>query len=347
MDSFLAKHLQGVSRTYAILVPMLPDALAEPVGSAYLLLRIVDTIEDDPRLSTDERLRHFALLETALGEDPDAAGALPQPLGNTADERALMRDAPQVLARVRALAPEYRAPVTGCARAMIAGVRRLILRSTERGLAYPAVRNTAELREYCYYVAGVVGEMLCAMMAHFLKLPALERLQEVAVELGIGLQLVNILKDALKDSAQGRRYLPMPVDSPKRAGEESSEPSAAPRPGRRANPKRQRGAPHVAQAEIYKAVLNEARLSLQRGVEFVLALPAGARELRSFCGLPIAWGAMTLARAERDARQAKIGRDAIRSSIEAFGHLASDDHALRQWLSGMLQASPCGVPTAS
>jgi farnesyl-diphosphate farnesyltransferase len=334
MDAFIAKHLQGVSRTYAILVPMLPGSLADAVGLAYLLMRIVDTLEDDPQLTTEQRLRYLELLEAALGGDAQAAAGLGRPLaldsalrakladreaivaaarptlcqglGDTPHEQELMRDAPQVLTRVEALDPPYRDAIRTCAQAMSQGVCRLIGRSAERGVPYPAVRDAAELREYCYYVAGVVGEMLCAMMAHFLRLPALGRLRALAVELGIGLQLVNILKDAIQDSQHGRRYLPLA---------EGGE---------------------VARAEIYRAVLGEARRSLQRGIEFVLALPAAARELRSFCGLPIAWGAMTLARAERDARRAKISRGAIRSSIQRFARLAGDDQALRQWLSSML-----------
>jgi farnesyl-diphosphate farnesyltransferase len=313
MDAFIAKHLQGVSRTYAILIPMLPGSLGEAVGLAYLLMRIVDTLEDDPRLSTAERLQAFARLEAALGGDPAAAAALAQPWGDSADERELMCAAPEVFGRIQALEPEYRERIVACARAMSAGVRRLMARSAERDLPYPAVRDAAELREYCYYVAGVVGEMLCAIMAHFLRLPALLRLQEVATELGIGLQLVNILKDALRDAQQGRRYLPLADTG------------------------------GVAHTEIYKAVLNEARQSLRRGIEFVLALPAGARELRSFCGLPIAWGAMTLARAERDARAAKIGRGAIRISINRFLRLAGDDHALREWLGALLSVPPGGA----
>jgi farnesyl-diphosphate farnesyltransferase len=308
MDAFLANHLQRVSRTYAILVPMLPDKLSDAVGLAYLLMRIVDTLEDDPHLSTADRLRYFTLLEDALGGNDAAAAALAQPLGDTEDERALMRDAAQVLSRVQALESDYHAAATACALAMIGGVRHMIARSGARELAYPAVRDMAELREYCYYVAGVVGEMLCTMMAHFLGWPELRRLHDQAVELGIGLQLVNILKDSGKDSAQGRRYLPL------------VEGGAS------------------VQAEVYAAALQTARRSLQTGVDYVLALPASARELRSFCGLPIAWGAMTLARAERSADAAKIGRGAISDSIARFGELVGDDQALREWLSALLES---------
>jgi farnesyl-diphosphate farnesyltransferase len=279
---------------------------------AYLLMRIVDTLEDDPQLSTADRLRLFAQLETALGGNEAAAATLVQPLGDTDDERALMRDAAQVLTRVQGLEPEHHGAVAACAQAMIAGVRRLLARSAERKLAYPAVRDMSELREYCYYVAGVVGEMLCTMMAHFLTWPELRRRRDQAVELGIGLQLVNILKDAGKDSAQGRRYLPL------------VEGGAS------------------AEAEVYTAALQMARRCLQTGVAYVLALPASARELRSFCGLPIAWGAMTLAQAECDADAAKIGRGAIRDSIARFGEIVGDDQTLRGWLSALLESRAAG-----
>ncbi len=314
MDSFIAGHLQGVSRTYAILVPMLPRTLADAVGIAYLLMRIVDTLEDAPELDTDTRRAKFAALEAALRDGTALAADLADPIGENDEERALMRDLPEVLARVQAQEPAYRDAICECARAMSGGVCALMTRSAERGLPYPAVRDAHELREYCYYVAGVVGEMLCAMMAHFLKMPTLLKLRGLAVELGIGLQLVNILKDALKDSRQGRRYLPIAE------------------------------AGGVASTEIYRAALLEARACLQRGVDFVMALPSGARELRSFCGLPIAWGALTLARAERDAQQAKIGRSAISTTIELFRRLAGDDQELRRWLSDLLHSGEAALP---
>ncbi len=316
MDAFVAQHLHGVSRTYAILVPMLPRPLDDAVGVAYLLMRVVDTLEDATELATDERLRRLRLLEGALAADEGAADpSLSEPIGDTDAERALMAVVPEVLARVRALPAAYRDPVARCAGVMSAGVARLTARSAERGQPYPAIRDAAELREYCYYVAGVVGEMLCAMMAHFLHLPSLLRLRDVAVELGTGLQLVNILKDALRDAETGRRYLPL------------AEGGA------------------VAHAEIYRAVLQEARHSLQKGIDFVLALPSAARELRSFCGLPIVWGAMTLAKAETNAAAAKIGRGAVQASIELFRKVAGDDAELRRWLHGLLW--PGGQPAAA
>lgn len=314
MDALIAQHLHGVSRTYAILIPMLPRALADAVGLAYLLMRIVDTVEDAPELAAEQRRQYFGALEAALADDAVAfPGELAQPIGEIPAERQVMRVIPEILAHVEALEPSYRDAIRTCARSMIAGVREFAERSERRGEPYPAIHDAAELRAYCYCVAGVVGAMLCTMMAHYLRLPTLRALHEVAIELGIGLQLVNILKDALKDSRQGRRYLPTPTGA------------------------------EVSHAEVYKAVLDEARHSLQKGAEFVLALPAAARELRSFCGLPIAWGAMTLARTERDPARGKVGRAAILSSIQRFARLASDDEALRRWFARMLRIPQTGT----
>lgn len=326
MDELVAKHLPGVSRTYALVIPMLPQPLTDAVGLAYLLLRIIDTVEDAPDLSDAQRRSGMAALEAALASASPAGaidhvrprrGPAQSPPGELESERSLMADAPVVIRHVHALEPAYRDPALHCARQMIRGVLRMLERAEQRGRPYPAVASAAELREYCYFVAGVVGEMLCAMMTHFLKRPGLACLRDVAIELGIGLQLVNILKDAWKDAQQGRRYLP-----PEQPGSS-------------------------LRAEMYKAVLAEARSCLRTGVEFVLALPAQATGLRSFCGLPLAWGAMTLARAARDGAGAKIGRGAIASSITRFARLASDDRALRDWFTQMIGGADPRPTTAT
>lgn len=315
MDPFVLHHLKGVSRTYAIVIPMLPGELDDAVGLAYLLMRIVDTLEDAPELSDERRRTDLRELDAVLASGGHQLGPhFARPVGDIAAERDLMAVSTEVLRRIADLRTEYAGVIRICGRKMIGGVLEIMDRAERVGRAYPAVRDSGDLRQYCYYVAGVVGEMLCEMMAYYLRTPALTRLRDVAVELGIGLQLVNILKDALKDSKQGRRYLPLTDEG------------------------------RISPAEIYETILKEARTSLEKGAEFVLALPATAWQLRSFCGLPIAWGAMTLARAARDASKAKIGRAAIRESIEQFSRRARDDQALRAWLIGLLR--PAGAAPA-
>jgi phytoene synthase len=63
-----------------------------------------------------------------------------------------------------------------------------------------------ELRLYCYRVASAVGLMCIQIFGY----PADEtkRVREYAIDLGIALQLTNILRDVAEDARRGRIYLP-------------------------------------------------------------------------------------------------------------------------------------------
>jgi len=86
--------------------------------------------------------------------------------------------------------------------------RWIVMRGGEHGSV--ALRTLAELRDYCYLVAGIVGELLTELFVR--DTPKLERqradLDANALLFGEGLQLVNILKDERADAGDGRSYLP-------------------------------------------------------------------------------------------------------------------------------------------
>lgn len=62
----------------------------------------------------------------------------------------------------------------------------------------------ADLRRYCHLVAGVVGEMSAGIFG-----ATDERTFEYARQLGLALQLVNIMRDVGEDARRGRVYLPL------------------------------------------------------------------------------------------------------------------------------------------
>lgn len=64
--------------------------------------------------------------------------------------------------------------------------------------------NWEELRSYCYHVAGTVG----LMVAPILGCRDAQALRHAA-ELGIAMQLTNILRDVAEDAQLGRLYLPL------------------------------------------------------------------------------------------------------------------------------------------
>ena len=53
------EHLQKVSRTFALTIPLLPPQLTDWVGNAYLLCRIADTIEDDAVMNNEDKAREL------------------------------------------------------------------------------------------------------------------------------------------------------------------------------------------------------------------------------------------------------------------------------------------------
>ncbi len=68
-------------------------------------------------------------------------------------------------------------------------------------------RNFAELRVFCYRVASTVGLMMCKVIGF--RQPGLEESAlPKAIDLGIAMQLTNILRDVGDDLRLGRIYLP-------------------------------------------------------------------------------------------------------------------------------------------
>ena len=61
----------------------------------------------------------------------------------------------------------------------------------------------AELRGYCYRVASAVGLMCIEIFGY-----TSPRARDYAVDLGLALQLTNILRDVIEDGGRGRVYLP-------------------------------------------------------------------------------------------------------------------------------------------
>ncbi|MEI7024182.1 phytoene/squalene synthase family protein [Paenibacillus sp. y28] len=74
-----------------------------------------------------------------------------------------------------------------------------------RDLVQTHYESMEQLEEYCYLVAGTVGQML---------LPVLhdapdQHIVEAGIWLGKAMQIVNIVRDVGEDQGRGRRYLPL------------------------------------------------------------------------------------------------------------------------------------------
>lgn len=78
-----------------------------------------------------------------------------------------------------------------------------LLKGMEMDLTKNRYKTFEELEEYCYRAASTVG-LICAEVFGYNH----ERTKQYAINLGIALQLTNILRDIKVDAKKGRIYLP-------------------------------------------------------------------------------------------------------------------------------------------
>src|SRR5262245_17949498 len=205
--------LLRVSRTFALNIRCLSGRMLESVRLAYLLCRAADALEDSWPGPPHEMAARFDALIAGLEGDADAAarlGAGATSLNGRSDVALLVR-LPALLRVLASLDERDAADIRRCVRTMALGMKRFATRAAERGAAVPYLDDDAELREYCYVVAGCVGEMLTRLLEHGLpgddRQLAARRL-ELAPVVGEALQLTNILLDWPVDIRAGRCHIP-------------------------------------------------------------------------------------------------------------------------------------------
>lgn len=199
-----------VARQHALFVRLLPISLQAASIDAYLLYRMLDTVEDAP-LNKKEKEE---LLDTIAGDFLPglviAAARLHDRECVREEYRLLLGQADQALSfhtsldgRVREFVEE-----TGqfMAREMLRFTRQFHAAENAHFLA-----DLAALDAYCLAVAGCVGE-LNTRLFQLAGMPLTEQHIAKGIELGKYLQLVNVLRDAAKDtSGKDKSYIPRDI----------------------------------------------------------------------------------------------------------------------------------------
>jgi len=209
--------LVQTSRTFALAIPLLPEPTRNTTCLAYLLFRIADTLEDAETWTRGQRQEALSQFGALLASPNRAeASALSRRWLTAAPTThagylALLQAVPEVLDEVGRLEPGDGQIVLDHARRTEAGMRQVLERADAQGRV--RIDSLAELKAYCYVVAGIVGELLTALFVH--NAPSLRSVEHTLLahqlEFGEGLQLVNILKDESVDRGEGRSYLPVGV----------------------------------------------------------------------------------------------------------------------------------------
>ena len=279
-DRFAKAVLPEVSRTFAISIRLLPGMLGRAVMTAYLLCRIVDTIEDCASASPQRKSDLLDAFLRAL-RNPGAAEEFPSLASDIEGDPAhvdLVRHMDLVCVLLRSLPVRTRKRVEHWVRVMVHGMRKFVARYP-RGIR---IQTIAEYREYCYYVAGTVGCLLTELWhEHAPSVGKAEfvRLWAKCQQFGEALQTVNILKDVAWDAEhENAIYIPASTLAEHGSGHQTllSEAHAARN--------------HAAIASFVELAWRD----LDDALEYILMIPRRAVAIRAFCVLPLLFAYATL-----------------------------------------------------
>ena len=204
------KLLDQVSRSFAFCIKELDEPLREWVGLGYLLCRLIDTVEDHNWPNRNEQLRAFDLLDGFLQSAP-GEGAYREFAQMFKDlkpgEAELMREGRALLLDFQNLSADAKTKMSDPIRSMLLGMRRYQAGRKEEF----ALRDEKDLNRDCFFVAGVVGELLEGLFTLLQPAGYRERTLE-AIHFGLFLQKINILKDQVEDRKEGRFFIPPDLD---------------------------------------------------------------------------------------------------------------------------------------
>jgi len=314
--------LQGVSRTFALTIPELPARLREVVGNAYLLCRIADTIEDDPGLSPEGQ-QHFAERFVQVVEGTESAERFASQLHPLLShelskaERDLVFNTPCVIRITHGFNANQRRALARCVRIMAQGMADFQAQETLDGLP-----DRPAMDRYCYYVAGVVGEMLTELFCDYSEEINLHRteLMRLAVSFGQGLQMTNILKDIWEDRRRGACWLPR--DTFQEHGLRLSDLS--------------KNALHPGFAKGLAQLIVVANTHFHNALQYTLLIPSHERGIRRFCLWALGMAVLTLRKINKhrnftSGREVTITRQSVKATVLLTSALASCDNLLK-WL---------------
>lgn len=207
---FYQGHLDRVSRSFAYCISQLDAPLRGWVSLTYLICRILDTVEDAPWKRLSEQLRQFGQFDEFLLNPPPPElvrswnQQFPQEIPE--GEKILLRDSALVFGDLHGTPLTVRAVIQEMIVCMSAGMQHYSRLRKQRGQV--RLINLREVNQYCFFVAGIVGETLAQLVRHVE--PQVRAARTFVLEahhFGLFLQKINLLKDQFKDEQEGRFFI--------------------------------------------------------------------------------------------------------------------------------------------
>ncbi|KAG7618428.1 Isoprenoid synthase domain superfamily [Arabidopsis thaliana x Arabidopsis arenosa] len=181
---FCYSMLHKVSRSFSLVIQQLNTELRNAVCVFYLVLRALDTVEDDTSIPTDEKVPILIAFHRHI-YDTDWHYSC-----GTKEYKILMDQFHHVSAAFLELEKGYQEAIEDITKRMGAGMAKFICKEVE---------TIDDYDEYCHYAAGLVGLGLSKIfIASELEILTPDW-KQISNSTGLFLQKTNIIKDYLED----------------------------------------------------------------------------------------------------------------------------------------------------
>jgi len=281
--------LEKVSRTFTLSIRILPDELRTYVGHAYLVCRLLDTLEDTPDILVAEKMKalDFAIDAIKSPDRLDEYAVYFSDLADTYDikewEKVLLRNSFHIFQCLLTFPEEVQRILRKWTVEMAEGMKKYAFGKDKPEVQLEKLDN---LEEYTYYVAGTVGELLTGLYAqprYGIADKQLNIMKKNSIPFGKALQFVNIIKDSRGDIEEGRCFIP--ADLLQKYGCELHtffEPKNL-----------------ATSRKVYEELLERAKGYLDNAIEYIEQIPVKNWRIRLFCIWPVVLAYKTLREIEK------------------------------------------------
>ncbi|KAF9094221.1 bifunctional farnesyl-diphosphate farnesyltransferase/squalene synthase [Mortierella sp. AM989] len=191
-------HLGMTSRSFAAVIQGLDEELKDAICIFYLVLRGLDTIEDDMTIDLDVKIPCLKTFHEIIYQK----GWTFTKNGPNEKDRQLLVEFDIVIDKFLELKPAYQAVIADITKRMGNGMAHYATAGIH-------VVTNADYDEYCHYVAGLVGLGLSEMFsACGFESPLVAKRKDLSNSMGLFLQKTNITRDFLEDLRDNRRFWP-------------------------------------------------------------------------------------------------------------------------------------------
>jgi farnesyl-diphosphate farnesyltransferase len=337
--NYCVSTLPKVSRTFALNISVLKGDLHKSILIAYLFCRAIDTVEDASKLKVSHKIKLLLDFASILKNTKNRSSALNQWTKNISvvdgspKDIDLLQNIQRVFNIFDSLQKVHQQQIISSVCTMAQGMAYF---QKKIGLEkITLLEDAEELEEYCYFVAGAVGEMLCNLFINEISDLSTQNkkvMKENAVSFGLGLQITNISKDIVVDRGRGWSYVPRTyIETNGLTPDEFHS-----------------GKSSENDLKVLNSLLNKTVGHLNDALDFILAIPRSYARIRLFCIWPL-WMAMeTVAKLHnnhdllKSNANVKISRNTVKRILRQTPFIYWSNNLLQRSFSNILKTEEFG-----